>query len=155
MKWPAIVAICAGLAGVQACTTGANGPKYSESALEELYRTDLDRANGGEIDAMMRLGHYYDHGLSVNDRCKGVLEALCRMGMSRLISGEVVARDRIQAYKWYSLAAMQDHEKALLARQKVIAAMSPKEIDEGNRQVDSWLESMFEPPGQSAAETGS
>ena len=156
MKWPTVLVLCVSLSAVQACDKRSAGAAYGEGALERLYRTDLDRANDGQSDAMMRLGHYHDYGISANDRCDGMLATLCRIGpVSRWLAGTVVSPDRARAYKWYSLAGLRQHRNALAAKRSLIAEMSRSEIDEGERLVADWLESQRDAAGQRASGSGS
>jgi TPR repeat protein len=157
MKWPTILIICVSLTAVQACDKRAeNGAAYDGTALERLYQADLDRANNGEAGAMMRIGRYHDNGLGANDRCDGMMAALCRIGaVSRWLAGTVVAPDRARAYKWYSLAGLGRQRNALAAKRSLIAEMSPSEIDEGERLVADWLESHRNPIRQRASGSGS
>ena len=157
MKWPTILVICVSLSAVQACAKrGENGAAYDGTALERLYRADLDRANNGEPDAMMRIGRYHDSGLSANDRCDGMMATLCLIGpVSRWLAGTVVSPDRARAYKWYSLAGMRQHRNALAAKRSLIPEMSRSEIDEGERLITDWLESQRKPASQRALGSGS
>ncbi len=157
MKWPTIVVFAIGLAVASGCARGPDDAKaYDDGALERLYRADLARANDGEPDAMMRLGRYYDAGLSTNDRCAGAMAPLCRIGpVSRWLAGTVVARDRARAYKWYSLAGIERHRNALAAKRSLIPEMTPSEIDDGERLIADWLESYRPPTRRRAANRGS
>ncbi len=157
MKWPTILVICVSLSTVQACGKRfEGGVAYGEGALERLYQGDLDRANNGEPDAMLRLGHYHDNGLSANDRCDGILATLCRIGpVSRWLAGTVVSPDRARAYKWYSLAGLRKHRNALAAKRSLILELSRSEIDAGERLIADWLKSHRKPTGQRALGSGS
>lgn len=157
MKWPTIMVISIGLAVASGCAGGPEGGKaYDDGALERLYRADLARANDGEPDAMMRIGRYYDSGLSANDRCAGAMAPLCRIGpVSRWLAGTVVARDRARAYKWYSLAGRGLHRNALAAKRSLIPEMTPGEIDDGERLIAEWLRSHRPATRQRASDRGS
>ena len=157
MKWPTIIAICISLSAAAACDMrSGDAPAPDGGALEQLYQADLTRANDGETAAMMRVGRYHDSGLSANDRCAGLMATLCRIGpVSRWLAGTVVSPDRIQAYKWYSLAGRHKHRNALAAKQSLVAEMSRSEIDEGERLIAEWLKSRHKPAGQRALGSGS
>ncbi len=156
MKWPTTVIISIALAVASGCAGPGGGKAYDDGALERLYRADLARANAGEPDAMMRIGRYHDNGLSANDRCDGMLATLCRIGpVSRWLAGTVVSPDRVQAYKWYSLAGRRQHRNALAAKRSLIPEMSRSEIDEGERLIADWLGSRRTPAGQRASGSGS
>ena len=157
MKWPTILVICVSLSAVQACDKRTEiSTAYDEGALERLYQADLDRANDGEAGAMMRIGRYHDNGLSANDRCDGIMSALCAIGpVSRWLAGTVVSPNRVRAYKWYSLAGLRQHRNALAAKRSLVPEMSRGEIDEGERLIADWLESHRLPVRQRASGSGS
>lgn len=157
MKWPTIAVIAIGLAVASGCATGPDRAKaYGDGALERLYRADLARANDGEPDAMMRIGRYYDAGLSANDRCAGVMAPLCRIGpVSRWLAGTVVSRDRARAYKWYSLAGLERHRNAVAAKRSLMPEMTPGEIADGERLIADWLRSHRPPTRRRASNRGS
>jgi len=154
MKWPTLLAICVSLFVTAGCDMRSEGGKaYDDGALERLYQADLDRANNGEPDAMMRIGRYHDNGLSANDRCDGAMATYCRIGaVSHWLAGTVVSPDRVQAYKWYSLAGLWQHRNALAAKQSLIPEMTRSEIDEGERLIADWLKSRRIPVRQSVLE---
>ncbi len=157
MKWPTILVICVSLSAAAGCgMRPETGMAHDDSALERLYQADLARANDGETDAMMRIGRYHDSGLSANDRCDGMMATLCRIGpLSRWLAGTVVSPDRVQAYKWYSLAGLRQQRNALAAKRSLIPEMSRSEIDEGERLIANWLKSRRMPAGQRASGSGS
>ncbi len=157
MKWPTILVICVSLSAAAGCDTRPeNGMAHDDGALERLYQADLARANDGESAAMMRIGRYHDSGLSANDRCGGLMATLCRIGpLSRWLAGTVVSPDRVQAYKWYSLAGLRQHRNALAAKRSLVLEMSRGEIDEGEQLIADWLKSRRMPAGQRALGSGS
>ena len=157
MKWPTILVICVSLSAAAGCDMRSeNGMAHDDGALERLYQADLARANDGESDAMMRIGRYHDSGLSANDRCDGIMATLCRIGpLSRWLAGTVVSPDRVQAYKWYSLAGLRQHRNALAAKRSLVSEMSRSEIDEGERLIADWFKSRRTPAGQRALGSGS
>ncbi len=157
MKWPTILFICVSLSAAAGCDIRPEtGMAHDDSALERLYQADLARANDGESDAMMRIGRYHDSGLSANDRCGGMMATLCRIGpLSRWLAGTVVTPDRVQAYKWYSLAGLRQHRNAMAAKRSLVPEMSRSEIDEGERLIAKWLKSRRMPAGQRASGSGS
>ena len=157
MKWPTILVICASLSAAAGCDIRSErGMTHNDGALERLYQADLVRANDGEPAAMMRVGRYHDSGLSANDRCDGIMATLCRIEpLSRWLAGTVVSPDRVQAYKWYSLAGLRRHRNALAAKRSLIQEMSRSEIDEGERLIADWLKSQRKPAAQRASGSGS
>ena len=154
MKWLTLLAICVSLFVTAGCNMRSEGGKaYDDGALERLYQVDLARANDGAPDAMMRIGRYYDSGLSANDRCAGVMATFCRIGaVSRMLAGTVVSPDRVRAYKWYSLAGLRQHRNALAAKQSLVSEMTRSEINEGDRLIADWINSRRIPVRQSAPE---
>jgi TPR repeat protein len=154
MKWPTLVVMAIGLIVAAGCTMRADSNKaYSDGALERMYRADLARANDGAPDAMMRIGRYHDSGLAENDGCSGAMATICRIGVvSRWLAGTVVAPDRVQAYKWYSLAGLRRHQNALAAKRSLVPEMSQSEIAEGDRLIADWLGSHRPPAHQRASD---
>ena len=68
---------------------------------------------------------------------KGDKEAQYQLGLLCL-GGAGVKRDRVQAYKWFALAAEQGHALALKEYEELILKMTNKEIADGDKYVDEF-----------------
>lgn len=51
-----------------------------------------------------------------------------------------VAESRVEAYKWFTLAAAQNYHNALLRSDSATMRMTREEVGEGNRRVKSFAE---------------
>ena len=56
--------------------------------------------------------------------------AQCGLGIC-YATGRGVAKDYVQAYKWYNLAAAQGETNAILLRDSITGSMTPDQIAEG------------------------
>ena len=52
--------------------------------------------------------------------------------------GEGVAQDTVEAYKWYTLAAAQDHEYAKISIERLQENMEKNQIAEAQRLLSEW-----------------
>jgi hypothetical protein len=67
-------------------------------------------------------------------------ESLFHLGL-RYCAGQEVARNLVEAHKWFNLAAMSGDLRARQYRCEISREMSPAEIAEAQRQARSWLTS--------------
>ena len=70
-------------------------------------------AEQGNANAQYNLGVFYDNGLGV-------------------------PQDRIRAYMWLSLAAMQGRERAAAFRDLIARLMTPRQIAEAQKLTSEW-----------------
>lgn len=143
-------------------TAADQGQRDGEFGLAVRYVTGqgmpLDRAEAqrwfkaaadqGHADAQYDLGTMYEVGDGTGTDLpsalhyyelaaqQGVVKAQYRLGVL-LAKGVGVQTDRVSAYKWFMLS--QDSVKSsATALNELRHAMSPEEIAEAERQVDSW-----------------
>jgi uncharacterized protein len=67
-------------------------------------------------------------------------ETLFHLGL-RYCTGHEVARNLVEAHKWFNLAAMSGDLRAREYRREISHEMSPAEIAEAQRQARNWLKS--------------
>lgn len=65
-------------------------------------------------------------------------EALYQLGLMYSI-GRGVARNNVDAHKWFNLAAVQGCTRARVERQALAAEMTPPEVAEAQRRAREWL----------------
>lgn len=121
-------------------------PEYDNVVLRE----SLSPAERGEAYAQFNLGLvYYRGGLHIQ---KNYAEAVkwtrraAEQGFSRAQNnlgvmyeyGEGVAQDTVEAYKWYTLAAAQDHEYAKISIERLQENMEKNQIAEAQRLLSEW-----------------
>ena len=129
--WGAVPAIAEGGAGalmriiavmllmLSFAATGAAGPSEDADAAMKRhdYKTALrlirPLAEQGNANAQYNLGVFYDNGLGV-------------------------PQDRIRAYMWLSLAAMQGRERAAAFRDLIARLMTPGQIAEAQKLTSEW-----------------
>jgi uncharacterized protein len=116
--------------------------------------------------ACLRLAFMYEHGLGIEQddfialrwyrRAAeiGFLSAMLELG-DRYAEGRTVPQDYVQAHKWFNLAgsgaasseeALRD--RAIHARERVAAAMTPEQIAEAQRLAREWESSTWAPLAQ-------
>jgi TPR repeat protein len=99
--------------------SGTAGPAEDADAAMKRhdYKTALQLirplAEQGDANAQYNLGVFYDNGLGV-------------------------PQDRIRAYMWLSLAAMQGRERAAAFRDLIARLMTPGQIAEAQKLVSEW-----------------
>ncbi|MGB8046470.1 MAG: hypothetical protein WCF53_00985 [Pseudolabrys sp.] len=99
--------------------SGAAGPSEDADAAMKRhdYKTALrlirPLAEQGDANAQYNLGVFYDNGLGV-------------------------PQDRIRAYMWLSLAAMQGRERAAAFRDLVARLMTPGQLAEAQKLAREW-----------------
>jgi TPR repeat protein len=52
--------------------------------------------------------------------------------------GDDVAQDFVQAFKWFSFAAAQNHKDAIENRNQAVTLMSPAQLVEGEQLAREW-----------------
>lgn len=106
--------------------------------------------------AALRLAFMYEHGLGIEQDDfialgwyrraaeDGFLSAMIELG-DRYAEGWTVPQDYVQAHKWFNLAgsgaAASDEalrDRAIHARERVAAAMTPEQIAEAQRLAREW-----------------
>jgi len=115
--------------------------------LQEAHRLFIAAADQGQANAQYDLGTMYEEGNGVPvDRSlaahyfqlaaeQGMAKAQFRLG--RLMAGNKEPSDRISAYKWLMLAQESVKESSPILND-LRKSMSPQEIAEAERGVDSW-----------------
>ena len=104
---------------VSFAASGAAGPSEDADAAMKRhdYKTALrlirPLAEQGDANAQYNLGVFYDNGLGV-------------------------PQDRIRAYMWLSLAAMQGRERAAAFRDLVARLMTPGQLAEAQKLASDW-----------------
>ena len=99
--------------------SGAAGPSEDADAAMKRhdYKTALrlirPLAEQGDANAQYNLGVFYDNGLGV-------------------------PQDRIRAYMWLSLAAMQGRERAAAFRDLIARLMTPGQLAEAQKLASEW-----------------
>jgi len=131
---------------------GDGVPKDYAEALKWYSRA----AEEDDVKAQVNLGFMYDHGRSVpQDFSKAAIwyrkaaeqgNVAAQFNLGYLYeNGQGVPQDDVQAHKWFSLAASrmpasnaEDREKAIKARERVVARMTPAQVAEAEKLVLEW-----------------
>jgi len=67
-------------------------------------------------------------------------EAMAQFNLGRMyLNGTGVPQDYAQAYLWTNLAAAQELEKAVKTRDNLVKALTPSQIEEGEKLVREWI----------------
>ncbi len=86
--------------------------------------------------ACFNLKRFADTGTG---RAGGDNDACHALGVACSTGSHELARDLIEAHKWFNLAASRGHEEAALCRADVADEMSAREIAEAQRRAREWL----------------
>lgn len=54
-------------------------------------------------------------------------------------TGRTVPTDRVQAHKWFNLAAFKGHDEAARLRKELAAEMTEEDIAEAQRAARKWV----------------
>ena len=65
-------------------------------------------------------------------------DALFNLGLNYCV-GRNVARNLVEAHKWFNLAALRGSEQARTWRMEISQEMSSEQIAEAQRQARQWL----------------
>lgn len=95
---------------------GQGMPKSDSMALMWIRRA----ADGGDAGAQYNMGDRYARSCSHGSEMDA-------------------AESRIEAYKWFTLAAAQDYRDALLRSDSATMRMAREEVTEGNRRVKAFV----------------
>jgi len=128
---------------------GAAG-NFDFKALEDIrsLRDELSREQINRVKELVRkyvpkperregINAGDDLGKTQAEANNGDKDAQYQMGLLCL-GGVGVKRDRVQAYKWFALAAEQGHALALKEYEELILEMSNEEIADGDKYVDQF-----------------
>lgn len=107
-------------------------------------------ANGGLAEAQTNLGYFHETGQGVEkDLAKAVdwYRKAAEAGSDKaqfnlaylLVKGQGVPHDIVAAYKWFTLASMRGHEEAGRNRVAVAKAMTPEQLQAGDRMVRAYI----------------
>jgi TPR repeat protein len=113
-------------------------------------------AEQGAPLAWLRLAFMYEHGLGIEQDDfialrwyrpaaeYGFLSAMLNLG-DRYAEGRTVPQDYVRAHKWFNLAGSSAaaseealRDRAIRARERVAAAMTPEQIAEAQRLAREW-----------------
>src|SRR5438067_10132648 len=125
---------------------GVDVPKnYAESG--KWY---LKAANQGLAEAQFKLGvRYFEYGKQAKENYttafswfykaanQGIAAAQYNAGLMYQL-GRGVPTNRVEAYKWYNIAAAQGFTKAAAARELLDSELSRKEVLEGERRAAAF-----------------
>ncbi len=53
--------------------------------------------------------------------------------------GEIVVQDKVEAYKWYSLAAAEGKTEVIKYRDNMMRSLTPEQIAEGQRRAAAFV----------------
>ncbi len=129
-----------------------------DSGLDAYARTDFATAmvewqaagNAGDALAQYAVGILYYEGQGVaRDEAaatfwlrmaadQNMAEAQYKLGKMRAAGGEALEQDVTQAYVWFFLAAENGMEQPEIERDMLNGLLSPAELEEANRRLDSW-----------------
>lgn len=113
---------------------------------KKAYNYYMIAANAGNIGAYHVLGYMYQNGLYVNKNINDAIKFYTYAASKNYApsqyalgviyaNGEGVARDNFKAHAWFSLAADQDMEEAIKAKQKLEEKMSLSEREKASRAM--------------------
>ena len=113
---------------------------------ETVEKTWLPRAERGEVEAQLFLGHLetmrerYGAAARWYQRAaaKGNVTAQTLLASQYLI-GRGVKADPVRAFAWYVLAANQGHANAVRAREATAMQMTAEEVAAASRLAEDWI----------------
>jgi len=113
---------------------------------ETVEKTWLPRAERGEVEAQLFLGHLetmrerYGAAARWYQRAaaKGNVTAQALLASQYLI-GQGVKADPVRAFAWYVLAANQGHANAVRAREATAMQMTAEEVEAASRLAEDWI----------------
>lgn len=113
---------------------------------ETVEKTWLPRAERGEVEAQLFLGHLetmrgrYGAAARWYQRAaaKGNVTAQTLLASQYLI-GRGVEADPVRAFAWYVLAANQGHANAVRAREATAMQMTAEEVAAASRLAEDWI----------------
>lgn len=76
---------------------------------------------------------------------QGDLSAYFDLGIAYANGSHGAACDRVEAHKWFNLAAVAGHEEAQIGRADIAEEMSAREIAEAQRRAREWLAASSRP----------
>ncbi|MDH3638279.1 MAG: hypothetical protein OES09_07410 [Gammaproteobacteria bacterium] len=132
---------------------GCNGVLSRSAAEEDGNPAELARAEQGDLDAQYEVGRYYAkrkrNDAAIYWLCtaavSGHLDAqltLARLyewrGKGQSTAGESRLTNRGSAYFWYTAAATQGSEEALLARGALARKMDTNSVSDARRRATRW-----------------
>ena len=113
--------------------TGCENQQVSKSRIDTAEATHaryLCRANGGSALHQYFLGDQFREGYQVRK------DRYCFIGIT--CHREIVKINRIEAYKWLSLAAQKGQTLAERSRDLVAETMNANELAEAQKRVREW-----------------
>ena len=113
---------------------------------ETAEKTWLPRAERGEVEAQLFLGHLetmrerYGAAARWYQRAaaKGNVTAQTLLA-SQYLLGRGVEADPVRAFAWYVLAANQGHANAVRAREATAMQMTAEEVAAASRLAEDWI----------------
>ena len=113
---------------------------------ETAEKTWLPRAERGEVEAQLFLGHLetmrgrYGAAARWYQRAaaKGNVTAQTLLASQYLI-GRGVEADPVRAFAWYVLAANRGHANAVRAREATAMQMTAEEVAAASRLAEDWI----------------
>ncbi len=129
-------------------------PQLAQKALRKHIADMKKRSRKGDYKATYNLGVFYIHGAGVPLDFKSAFshfkksseKAVYAPAMFNLAicyaTGTGTAIDRVQAYKWWNLAAAQGHPRAAQARDKIGKIIRKSEIAAAQRMSKGYEEKL-------------
>ncbi len=128
------------------------GEKKTDKTEEavEAEKTIQDRAEAGDADAQLQLGHLYESGEGVpKDYAEaakwyrkaaeqGLADAQVQLGLLYEI-GQGFPKDFAEAYMWISLAAAGSNKEYGELRDLLEKRMTGEQLIEGQKLTEEWL----------------
>lgn len=109
------------------------GNPMAEYNLGLLYANQLFSDGKGEDDDQKHAAVWFekaaDHGVVAAQNNIGVMYA----------DGDGVAKDVVQAYKWWSLAAESGDQQSAAALKELQAEMKPEQVAAGKKLAEEWI----------------
>jgi TPR repeat protein len=134
--------------GLFASHTNAEPMPNADESVAQQIRI---KAEQGDAEAQNNLGMMYANGKGVAQDDKqaavwfrkaaeqGYAEAQLILGLM-YFNGTGVPQDYAQAYMWTNLAAAQEVEKAVKMRDNLVKALTPSQIQGGQKLVRKWID---------------
>jgi hypothetical protein len=133
--------------GLFASHTNAEPMPNADGSVEQQIRI---KAEQGDAEAQNNLGVLYASGRGVAKDDKQAAfwfrkaadqgEAMAQFNLGRMyFNGTGAPKDYVQAYLWTNLAAAQELEKAVNMRDSLVKALTPSQIEAGQKLVRKWI----------------
>ena len=130
-----------------AYVNGQNVPQNYAEAVKWFRKA----AEQGNTEAEINLGLAYVNGQGIPQNYiegtkwlrmaaeRGNANAQCNLGNAYFYGDRGVSKDRVEAYKWYILAASSGHEESIRYRNDLAHDLPPEQVAEGQKRATEFV----------------